>query len=519
MVIKQKLILIAILSICLIIQILPVIRSGLNYAYGIGYWGPNGHDAVWHLSLINHISNPYDIDMPIFAGAKLKNYHPFFDILISFLANLSHLSGSVWLFQIFPIISAFILLWLSFIFGRMITKSFIGGLILVVLNTMANSFGWLVTFVRFGNFSGESVFWAMQSPSNQINPPYNLSLIFILILLIIIYRHLHSNINLFESVIVFLILSLLPITKAYSAIIGFSSFGFYCLQHKSFKNFFILLISIIFSFTLFFHFNPQSSGLLVFKPFWFINSMVDSIDKLAILKLSSFRNTLESLPYLDLRLILVYIFTFIVFILGNFGWRLLGFFKLNLKDHFHLLLTFNIFLLIIIPTFFIQKATSWNTIQFLYYALFLSNIFLAIYLKSIFPKLSGKLLIAFILVTYIFGLIGSLPNYLGKIPPASLPISEQQALKFLSKQPKGIVLTAPYDSYLKSKFSTTPLPLYVYETTAYVSAYSHQLVFLEDEMNSENSGFDSTTRRQSEIAFFTQKKCFSRPWIFSQQPN
>ena len=39
-----------------------------------------------------------------------------------------------------------------------------------------------------------------------------------------------------------------------------------------------------------------------------------------------------------------------------------------------------IFACILAPLFFIQKGTNWNTIQFLYYALFLSNIFLAKFL-------------------------------------------------------------------------------------------------------------------------------------------
>lgn len=508
MALKQKIIFAIALIIGVIIQILPIIRSGLNYSYGIGFWGPNGHDAVWHLSLINHISNPLVINMPVFAGEKLNNYHPFFDILIKFFSNITHISSSIWLFQIFPIFSAILLLSLSYIFGYLITGTFSGGVILMSLNTIANSFGWIVTLLKFGNFSGESIFWAMQSPSNQINPPYNLSLIFILIILIIIYRRFSSFLTVLESVSLFIILSVLPITKAYSAIIGFSVVGFYCLKNKTIKNWLLLFFSILSSYSIFSLYNHQSTGLLIYKPFWFVNSMIDSIDKLSLDKLSSFRNTLESLPIFDKRLILVYIFSFFLFIIGNFGWRLLGILKINLKNYFHFILVFNIILLVLIPTLFIQKSTSWNTIQFLYYALFLSNIFLTIFLNDIFSKTFGKILISFIFVTYILALIGSSPNYLGKIPPSSLPNSEQNALNFLSQQPSGTVLTVPYDQYLKNNFSSTPIPLYAYETTAYVSAYSQHLVFLEDEMNSQNSGYDSIGRRQSEINFFTQKNIF-----------
>jgi hypothetical protein len=78
----------------------------------------------------------------------------------------------------------------------------------------------------------------------------------------------------------------------------------------------------------------------------------------------------------------------------------------------------------------------------------------------------------------------------------------------LSQQPPGIVLTVPYDAYLKKHFFQDPLPLYAYETTAYVSAYSRQITFLEDEMNLQNSGLDITSRRQSSLMFFENKNIF-----------
>lgn len=524
MAIKQKIILISALILGLIFQIIPVVRSGLNYSYGIGFWGANGHDSVWHLSLINHISNPFQIQMPVYAGANLQNYHPFFDILISFLSNFTHLSSSIWLFQIFPVISSFLLLYLSFIFGRMITKKFFGGIIFLALNTLANSFGWIYTLFKFGSFSGESIFWAMQSPSNQINPPYNLSLIFILVVLIILYKHPHfNNLSLKESVIVFIVLLLSPITKAYSAVVVFSFFGFYSLfaffYHHSLKNIILFISSLVAAFLLFSVYNPHASGLLIYQPFWFVNSMIESPDRIFIPYLANMRYTLEATGRVGPRYIVLMLGTLSLFIVGNFGWRLLGFIKSFLPLNFFKSVTiFNIFILTLIPTLFIQKGTSWNTIQFLYYALFLANILLTIYLVSILNKKSGRFLIGFIFLSYLLTFFGSLSNYLGKIPPATIQSSEQQALNFLSTQPQGVVLTVPYDAYLKQNSITTPLPLYAYETTAYVSAYSHQITYLEDEMNLQNSGFDVASRRKASLDFFAGKNIFqNRGFLVNNQ--
>ena len=128
---KQKIIFLLSFLFCFFIQVIPVIRSGLNYDFGIGFWGPNGHDGVWHLSLINNLHNPLKIDMPIFAGETLKNYHPFFNILIALLAKITSINSSVWLFQLFPIITATLFLYFSFRLGQKITKKFLGGIILM----------------------------------------------------------------------------------------------------------------------------------------------------------------------------------------------------------------------------------------------------------------------------------------------------------------------------------------------------------------------------------------------------
>lgn len=508
---KQKLIFTILLIFCVFVQITPVIRSGLIYDYGIGYWGPSGHDSVWHLSLINHINNPLSIDMPVYAGAKLKNYHPFFDILISTLSSITKTNSSVWLFQIYPIVSSILFVYLSFILGKLITNNFFGGLLLMATNSLSNSFGWLISIFRFGNFSGESMFWAMQSPSNQINQPYSLSLIFILILLYIIYKQKHSSgLSPNQSLIVFILLVLLPITKSYSAIVGFGVFGIYTLisysKTRNIKNIILLILSFLVAYILFTIYNPNPSSLLVFKPFWFVNSMIDSTDKLFLPKLSSYRNTLESMSVFNAKLILIYLFSVLVFIVGNYSWRLFGLFSLaNLSNYFNKSILFLIVVLTVIPMFFIQKGTSWNTIQFMYYALFLSNIFLSLYLNNVYHKKYGKLLIIVIFASSFLAYIGMAPNYFGKLPPASLPTKEIQALSFLSSQPKGTVLTVPYDKFIKSNYPIAPVPLYAYESTSYVSAYSHQKTYLEDEMNVGNSGYDLETRRYQSSKFFLQQ--------------
>ena len=72
-----------------------------------------------------------------------------------------------------------------------------------------------------------------------------------------------------------------------------------------------------------------------------------------------------------------------------------------------------------------------------------------------------------------------------------------EALKFLSGQPDGIVLTQLFDKDVAdAAVDNPPRPLYLYESTAYVSAFSDKSVYLEDEVNLEITDFNWQDRRE-----------------------
>ena len=45
---------------------LIMVKSALIYPFGMGFWGPNGHDGVWHIALINQLAKS-SLRMPTFA--------------------------------------------------------------------------------------------------------------------------------------------------------------------------------------------------------------------------------------------------------------------------------------------------------------------------------------------------------------------------------------------------------------------------------------------------------------------
>src|SRR3989344_1824494 len=143
---------------------LTMVKSGLIYDFGMGFWGPNGHDGIWHIALIESLSRG-SFQMPIFAGEAIRNYHLGFDILLAALHILTRVPAVNLYFQITPPILAFLIGLLTY----KLTKNI-----------------WAVFFVYFGgSFSwvlgkGESAFWSQQAISTLVNPPFALSLVFLL---------------------------------------------------------------------------------------------------------------------------------------------------------------------------------------------------------------------------------------------------------------------------------------------------------------------------------------------------
>ena len=82
---------------------LTIIKSGWKYSYGLGFWGANGHDAIWHLALINSLVKEFPnflVDMPVFAGEQLQNYHVGFDWVVTVIYMITKIPTPFLYFQI-----------------------------------------------------------------------------------------------------------------------------------------------------------------------------------------------------------------------------------------------------------------------------------------------------------------------------------------------------------------------------------------------------------------------------------
>lgn len=494
---------------------ITMVKSGLSYSFGLGFWGPNGHDGVWHLALAESLGRNLR-EMPTFSGSNIQNYHVGFDLLVSLLNKLTRTNVSYLYFQIIPPILALLIGFGTYRLVYNCTKSKQASLWSLFFVYFGGGFGWLVSLLRSGEIGGESMFWSQQSISTLINPPFALSLVILLFGLNLLSK---KNRGILDNFLCVLLFGLLIQIKVYAGILALGALlisGIWSLfKNKKADLILIFLASLGISSLVFFSFNKDAQSLLVFKPFWFLETMMGFTDRLNWPKFYS-AMTNYRLGGVWLKGIIAYVVAFFIFWYGNIGTRLLKEILVlkwikNLKEVTWLEVFFASVIVAggIIPMFFLQKGTPWNTIQFFYYSLFFSGVLAGIAIPELDNLLKRRnvlfLKIAIVLLT-IPTTFGTLKHYLPVRPPAMLTKEEQEALSYLSKEPNGVVLTFPFDSAkAKAAESMPPRPLYLYESTAYVSAYSNKPTFLEDEINLEITGFNWKKRRMETEAFFDSK--------------
>ena len=264
---------------------LVMVRSGLCWnkdcAGGIGFWGANGHDGIWHLSLINNFARG-DFGNPVFAGSGLQNYHIGFDLFLSLIVRITGISSSLLYFQIIPPILALAVGILTYKFVSLLRKSKLESYLSVFFVYFGGSMGWLVSLIRGKGIGGESMFWSMQSISTLINPPFAMSLVFILSGLIFLFKYL-KNKNAVNFILTSIFFGGTIFIKVYGGLLVLTSLLalslWQIIKKKDFSVLWITILSLILSMSLFLPFNKSSIGLIEFAPFWFLESMMALSDR------------------------------------------------------------------------------------------------------------------------------------------------------------------------------------------------------------------------------------------------
>ncbi len=263
-------------------QSILLIRSGWLYDYGLGFWGANGHDATWHLALISELSRNFPPQNPALAGVMLKNYHYFSDLLMAEIVRLWPLSLVDVYFRFFPILFSGLLgLTAYFLARKWFGKKEIG-ILTAFFVYFAGSFGWIPTLFREHGLGGESMFWSFQSVSVLLNPPLIISFLMLLTGIYFLIEFLNQP-KWQTSILIIILFGSMAEFKIYGAIIALLALGIAAIyafvKGKNTKLLIAFLVTSVLSALVFLPNNWESSGLLIFQPWWFIQT-VTSADRL-----------------------------------------------------------------------------------------------------------------------------------------------------------------------------------------------------------------------------------------------
>lgn len=472
---------------------ITMIKSGWLYTFGLGFWGANGHDGIWHIALANSLSK-LSFDNPVFSGQLLQNYHLGFDIFLALFHKFTFVPISILYFQVLPPITAILIGLLVYIFVNLWTGSKKSALLSTIFVYFGGSAGWLLS-------KGESTFWAQQSISTLINPPYSFSLVLILIGLIALLKK--------KIVLSILFFGILIQIKAYAAVLVlaglFIAAIYEWILNRKTTVLKVFLGSFLINFVLFNQTKIDGFSIFSWQPFWFLETMMSYSDRLGWDRFYSAMTTYK-MGNIWFKEIGAYLVALLIFIVGNFWTRLVF-----LKDIFKKIDAFKILFLIIIslgtliPLFFVQNGTPWNTIQFIYYSIFFSGILAGISLSEmkVDSQYHNWLIFVVIMFTIPTTVISLKDIYIPSRPPAKISVEEYQALNFLRGEPDGIVLNYPFDKYKAQEAENNPpRPLYLYESTSYISAYTNKQSYLEDEVNLNIMGYDWQKRKEELIDWY-----------------
>lgn len=492
----------ALILLAFLVQMLVVMPSGSNYCSnnlcGIYFWGAHEHDGIWHLALINSAFESWPARFPTFSSALLSGYNAMLDIGLYAIKAITGISASFLYFKLVPFLwfGAMIIVWKKF--ANIFSKNKWYSLALFFFIFFGNSLSYIFKLFHEGSIWGASGTLSMQSPQMLTNIQFALTLPLIGLLLLIFMKAKTSTrdyLGLF--VINFLIMGL----KFYGGVVSLlmsTVFSLVLMYQKKLKESVLSGLSSVIGFALatWLFYNPQDTlggtPILSWRPMATIHTIIEEASLFYLPAIANLRNNLY-LGEGGVRLWLIELATLAIFIVFNYGTRIIGISSIKAKP-INWIIGSGIVGGLLLNILFVQRGEWWNTVQFLYYSLFLAGIFAAqtmsLWLEGSKTKLVLATSIIFLTLPNAFDTVRIFASY----PPQSyISKHEIEALESLGALEEGVVLALPLQ-VIPSSSTEYPKPLYRRYDTAYVSAYSGKQTYLNDLVQLRLTDIDYTER-------------------------
>lgn len=495
-------------------QMLVVMPSGSRYcsdgACGTYFWGAHEHDGVWHIALAESAFNSYPPIMPNYSGETLRGYNALLDYVIYAINTLTTIPVATIYFKIIPLLwfAAMIYAWGKFAKVNSSNKHYFMWLIFFLF--FGNSLSFLLRFFHEGHINGGSGLLSMQSPQMLTNIQFALSLPLLALSLTIFKNKTGTLIDGIKiSILTFLMMAL----KFYGGVILLIMSLFYSLLH--YKEWGVkkvigqlAMITLSFGLSTWIFYNPlaatQQDPILRFSPMTTVRPIIEEIALVYLPQVASARNNLLATGGIGIKLVMIELATLVVFILLNFGTRLIGvgsWLAKVKKDNFHLVTLAGAVAGLLLNILFVQRGEWWNTVQFLYYSMILLSIYSAecLAMWSIKKGLLRLIIISSVVLLTIPNAIDTFKIFTHFPPGSYISDDEFRVLKKLKTMEVGAILALPLHATRVSDHS--PAPLYDQYETSYVSALSGMPTYLNDLVQLRLTGINYEQRLEKINAF------------------
>lgn len=512
----------------ILIQGMINIPSGYLYQDGLNFWSSQGHDGLWHVASMEEISKTFPPQNPGFSGESLYNYHYLVDVLMGEFFRIFPFFSSLDLyFRFFPVLFSFMIGISVFSFAVKWQNNHKIGYLALFFIYLVGSFGYIPNYLRGGGIlGGETIFWAAQQNTILGNPPHAIShALFPAFLLSILYFFKYRSKDFFFiTFLIGCILAGFKVSGGLVLLIGVGCAGLIdIIFNRRFSTFLLAFFLGLSNFITIQSMTRGASSFLMFLPWWFVRTTI--VDRLGWMNLEFQREhyLAQHTWHAYLRVVQVEAIAFFIFLFGNMGMRILGFFEIikrfvferkeAFKNPIDVLLLGAAFTGFIIPMLFVQRGLIYNNIQFMQYFLLIAGFYgaITVYKLLVFvrKRIFQVVIMTFIIILSVPTVIGNLAEFYGpgRGPLAVISHSELQALKYLKDHsaPTDAILNVPFNKYLQDRFKTQPKPIYAWYDTPYISALTNRRSYLASEHVTLLDYPDTKLRQENMLKFFKQE--------------
>lgn len=502
---KSKVLLFVILISILVLGLMNF-PSGIKTSEGIIFFSSQGHDGLWHVSLMEEIKYQFPPQQPLYAGHPLANYHFISDIFMGEFYRLFPVFSALDLyFRFYPILFSFLISFGVYVFVSRL-KNHQAALWSIFFTIFCGSFGYVYAAIKHQFiFSGETTFWASQGNTIIGNPPHALGIVLLttILLLLTLFQKYGNKYFLYLMLALAMPLAGVKASAGVISVVGLLTVGFFRLiLEKKFDLAIVALVAGLGNYLTLKIISPTAQSFIIFEPLWFTRTMM-------VVRLDNVDWELRRQHYLSLHTFKSYLhliihegYAILLFIIGNTGMRIIGIYealKINFKkiSYPYLFMQISMLAAVTVVLLFVQRGITYNHIQYIQIYLHFMGIFAGITMSVLMTKIknkSVKVTIATIIILLATPtVIGNIFDFYGpgKKPLAIISNKELDGLDWIRNNTgkDSVIFTKPFNKDAHYGYKEHPLPISAWYPTMYVHSISTRRTFLTGEEQLNITGY------------------------------